>query len=388
VSLALSRRLGLTTRAARIGAQVAVVAVVIGGTVAYAEAGKTVTLNVDGKAHQVSVKADTVGELLKDEGVKTASRDLVAPAPSAALKDGQTVVVRYARQLTVMVDGQQRTYWTTQTTVSGALSALGLRADDARLSVSRSAPIGRAGLTLSVTTPKTVTVKVDGTTRTVRTTSATVRELLTEAGVALGPIDNINVVPAAAVTDGLAVAVTRVSHRQVNVTESIPFPTKRVSSSALYKGDAKVTTNGRNGARAADYTFIYVDGKLAARRLVATTVTASPVTRVISIGTKAKPAPAKKATSSRSSFKGGSVSGASGLNWAALARCESGGNPRAVNPAGYYGLYQFSKSTWHSVGGSGTPSSASASEQTYRAQLLYKRTGASSWPVCGRKLFS
>ena len=29
------------------------------------------------------------------------------------------------------------------------------------------------------------------------------------------------------------------------------------------------------------------------------------------------------------------------LNWAALARCESGGNPRAVNPAGYYGLYQF-----------------------------------------------
>jgi hypothetical protein len=28
------------------------------------------------------------------------------------------------------------------------------------------------------------------------------------------------------------------------------------------------------------------------------------------------------------------------LNWRALARCESGGNPRAVNPAGYYGLYQ------------------------------------------------
>jgi soluble lytic murein transglycosylase-like protein len=74
------------------------------------------------------------------------------------------------------------------------------------------------------------------------------------------------------------------------------------------------------------------------------------------------------------------------LNWAALADCESGGDPTAVNPAGYYGLYQFSVSTWESVGGSGLPSEASSSEQTMRAQILYDRTGASSWPVCGAYL--
>jgi hypothetical protein len=45
-------------------------------------------------------------------------------------------------------------------------------------------------------------------------------------------------------------------------------------------------------------------------------------------------------------------------------------------------------STWHSVGGSGLPIDASASEQTYRAQLLYKRSGAGQWPVCGSRLFS
>jgi soluble lytic murein transglycosylase-like protein len=81
------------------------------------------------------------------------------------------------------------------------------------------------------------------------------------------------------------------------------------------------------------------------------------------------------------------VSGVSGLNWAALARCESGGNPRAINYAGpYYGLYQFMASTWRSVGGSGLPIDASSSEQTYRAQLLYKRSGSSPWPHCGRYL--
>jgi len=75
------------------------------------------------------------------------------------------------------------------------------------------------------------------------------------------------------------------------------------------------------------------------------------------------------------------------LNWRALAHCESSGNPRAVNPAGYYGLYQFTPSTWRSVGGSGLPSRASAREQTLRAQILFRRSGSGPWPVCGRHLF-
>ena len=70
-----------------------------------------------------------------------------------------------------------------------------------------------------------------------------------------------------------------------------------------------------------------------------------------------------------------------------IAECESGGNPRAVNPAGYYGLYQFSRPTWRSVGGTGMPHRASSSEQTARAQTLFRRSGASPWPTCGRHLF-
>jgi len=83
------------------------------------------------------------------------------------------------------------------------------------------------------------------------------------------------------------------------------------------------------------------------------------------------------------------VSGRAGqLNWAALAQCEATGNPRAYNPAGYYGLYQFDVQTWQSMGGAGLPSNASPAEQTYRAQLLFKQRGSSAWPVCGARLFS
>lgn len=73
--------------------------------------------------------------------------------------------------------------------------------------------------------------------------------------------------------------------------------------------------------------------------------------------------------------------------WAKVANCESSGNPRAVSPNGkYYGLFQFDKQTWRSVGGSGSPAAASAAEQLMRAKKLYAQRGASPWPVCGRFL--
>ncbi|WP_344823447.1 transglycosylase family protein [Actinocorallia longicatena] len=79
------------------------------------------------------------------------------------------------------------------------------------------------------------------------------------------------------------------------------------------------------------------------------------------------------------------------LNWRAVAACESRNNPRAVNLAGYYGLYQFSRAAWRAVGGTGLPHHATAAEQTLRAQLLYRHVGGrwqNQWPHCGARLFT
>lgn len=70
---------------------------------------------------------------------------------------------------------------------------------------------------------------------------------------------------------------------------------------------------------------------------------------------------------------------------AAIAACESHGDPRAIGGGGLYrGAYQMTFSAWRSVGGAGDPAGASMAEQTRRAALLYRRAGASQWPVCGR----
>ena len=70
---------------------------------------------------------------------------------------------------------------------------------------------------------------------------------------------------------------------------------------------------------------------------------------------------------------------------AAIAQCESGGDPRAISAGGTYrGKYQFSFATWASVGGRGDPAAASETEQDRRAAILYRTGGPGHWPVCGR----
>ena len=142
-----------------------------------------------------------------------------------------------------------------------------------------------------------------------------------------------------------------------------------VPTTELAPGRRKVVRQGRPGVRKVVALRTLHNGEPVKRRVVTSKLVRDPRPRRVLVG--------------RQPY---SVPGADSLNWAALANCESGGNPRAVNPAGYYGLYQFDTGTWRSVGGSGLPTSASAGEQTYRAKLLYKQRGRSPWPNCGRLL--
>jgi LysM repeat protein len=111
----------------------------------------------------------------------------------------------------------------------------------------------------------------------------------------------------------------------------------------------------------------------------------APKTRTVK---KTKVHKTQKARPTRSNDRPSTGSGSANLSgaWAKVANCESSGNPKAVNPAGYYGLFQFDLRTWRSVGGSGNPTKASAAEQLMRAKKLYAQRGASPWPVCGRFL--
>jgi uncharacterized protein YabE (DUF348 family) len=357
--------------------QASVLTALVGGTAAWTMTTKTVALSVDGHVRQVHTHGGTVRDVLASAGLRAGGHDLLAPAADADIADGDRIALRRGRQLQLVVDGVERTVWVTAASVDEALAQIGVR-NDAFVSASRSREIPLSGLELQVRLPKTVAVAVDGKVKVVTSTAATVGEGLRQAGIPLQPADRVAPARETVLRDRLTVRVTRVVARQVVESAAVPYATVRRPDSRMFTGDTKVLTPGRLGVVVRTYAVNLVDGRVVSKVLVSEVRKSAPVTRVLAVGTKARPA------GRRSSSTGTS---ADGLNWAALARCESGGNPRAVSSSGAYrGLYQFSMSTWRGVGGTGDPIDASPAEQTYRAKILYSRSGRSPWPVCGKYL--
>ncbi|WP_456293642.1 ubiquitin-like domain-containing protein [Streptomyces mirabilis] len=352
--------------------QALVVAFLAGGASAFVASDKAIELSVDGKARTLHTFADDVTELLAEEGVRVGEHDVVAPAPGTELTSGDEIAVHYGRPVRLTLDGQPHEVWTTAHTVDGALQQLGVRAEGAYLSTSRSQRIGRQGLALDVRTERTVTIMADGRARTIRTNAATVGEAVEEAGITLHGEDTTSVPPGSFPRDGQTVSVMRITGTQEVREEAIPFRTTRTNDPSLFHGTEVVDRAGEPGTRRVTYLLRTVNGVRQKPRRVGDEVVREPRGRVVRVGTKPRP---------------DSTQDADRLNWSGLAACESGGHPGAVDPSGTYGgLYQFDTHTWHTLGGSGRPQDAPAAEQTRRAKKLYVRRGTSPWPHCGAHL--
>ena len=379
-----------STAALRRPALPLVVAVVLtallAGGIAWTTTGKTVRLSVDGQAQEVELRGSTVQDVLSAAGLEAGERDVVVPAVDAQVQDGDRVALRRARQITLVIDGEERQVWVTASSVDEALDQIGLRDGALALSASRSRSLPLDGFRLEVGTPKDVVVVADGVQRPLTTTTATVGEALAAAGIGYDADDYFSKYPAERVVAGDRLQVARVATAQVTEDAPVPFGTEQRPDAALLTGQTKLLQAGQAGAVRRVVQQLTVDGAVQSRTVLSETVLSAPVAKVVAVGTKPKPAPAPATTSSAARTGTG---GADSLNWPALANCESGGNPRAVSSTGTYrGLYQFSLTTWRSVGGVGDPIDNSAGEQTYRAKLLYNRSGAGQWPHCGKYLFT
>lgn len=372
---ALPSRLRPTRRRTLVVASATTALVLVGGTVAVAQAHKTITLDVDGRTVVVSTFAGSVEGVLADNGVVVGARDVVAPGPDDVLSDGDEVVVRHAHSVTVLTDGVEQVVWTTALSADAALDVLAARGQDVRLVASRSASTGRADLPLRLHLDGSVDVAVDGATRTV-SGARTLDEVLAQLEVTVGELDRVQVlrVPAADGVTRLTVRVQRVAVQEVPELVAVPFAQVTEQTDDLYTGQSRTVTAGVDGELTRLLRIVTVDGVEESREVLSEAVSREPVTQVVQQGTASRPAPAT-----------GTV--VTGDVWGQLAACESGGNPLAVSRNGlYYGLYQFSLPTWRAMGGSGLPTEASADEQTQRAQALQARSGWGQWPACAAKL--
>jgi len=245
-----------------------------------------ITLVVDGHATTVRAADGTVNSLLKEQGVIVGLHDDITPRLSEPLVDGMTVTVAYGRQVDITIDGVPSTVWTTAQTVDGLLAGLDLTDPGTEVTPTRATSITDEGLTVAVTTPKVVSVTVDGATHTGESTLPTVADVLAADGISLGAADRVSVGTDAPVTDGLAVTVQRVTTIQETATADVPFQKIEKKSNSLAKGKTKVQTAGVDGSSTQVFAVVLVDGVEESRTLVSETVDTPPVDEVTLIGTR------------------------------------------------------------------------------------------------------
>ncbi len=346
------------------------IALLAGGTTAATALHKDVALKIDGQTQPAGGFALTVADVLANNDITLGERDLVYPSLTDSVDDGQTITVAYSKQVTLNVDGEPVTFHTTAAVLDDALKTFQLHELDAsKLSVSRSAALPRTGLSVDITTPKEITLKVAGEKTTLTTTADTVAELLDEQGIAVDADDRLKPEPGVEVTEDLKVVVDRVEVTTKTKTEKVKFETVTKKDSSLWKGESRLVKSGKNGKAKRTYEITTVNGEKTDKKLLTETILDEPVDAVKAVGTK-------------TTSNGVGINLARAAMWDRIAKCESG-NRWSINTGnGYYGGLQFNKASWNANGGrdfAALPHQASRAEQITVANRYYAKAGLKPW---------
>lgn len=327
---------------------------------------------------QVTTWKGTVAQVLNAADIPVSEHDLVTPALDQQVSEGTQIKITRASAYQVQVGDKTTEIFSTAANYQGILESANYRQVSLPLSRTANLPLLKAAGKLTVKDGKQETALELSSTDTLAT-------VLEKAKLQLSAIDELALTSA---EGKLSLDIIRVTRGEVSEQIEIPFETEVRETARLYEGQERVIAEGAKGATKVTYYRHIRGGKTIVDKEISriTAVEAQP--RIVEKGTAKRPRENQNA--SRGQIRENApvpvATAVSGDIWAALAQCESGGNPATNTGNGYYGMYQFSLPTWQAVGGVGLPSQASAAEQTMRAQILQARAGWGQWPACARKL--
>ncbi|WP_243400028.1 resuscitation-promoting factor [Arthrobacter glacialis] len=368
----------------KLAGQAAVLVALVAGLLTFTGTSKSVTLVMDGQSSSVQAFGGSVADVLKGANVSVTGEDHVSPALDTAVVDGDVVTVNTAKDITVSLDGAEKTVTTTSTKISGLISQLGIAAN-ARLSVPADTLLANSS-DISIITPKQVTLVADGK-KTVKTTTAQdVSAVLAEAGLNLAPTDQVSVPGVATVVENMVVKVTRVNTNGTDTaTEAVAFESEQKVDAELFKDEKKTTREGVAGSLEKTFRTVTIDGAVVSRTETGSKVVVAPVAAQISVGSKERPAPKAEAAATPAAGANTGASAPAMSNeamWDAIAQCESTGNWAINSGNGYYGGLQFDIGTWIGAGGGAyapNASLATKAQQIDIANKVYATRGLQPW---------
>ena len=324
------RRTGTAPAARALFVILLVVATVFGGIWVSrqltAPGGSQVTLVTDGQRVQFRSGSATVGALLAARHIRLGSGDTVTPASATGLSDGMHVDVARAFPVTVDLDGSIRTIRTTATSAD----ALGKQLKIGKLVAVRGQPSRlESGASVQFRTRRAGSLAVDGQNISYDSPSLTVAELLDSYHVTLVGDDYVTPSATTRLTDGTVVTVARVGAQTTSTTEDFAFDEVQQPDPNLPIGQTREVQKGKNGVFTVTHRQKVENGQVLDDQVVSKVPTTQSQPHIVAYGTKAD------------------------WHWDELARCESGGRWDTIdaNPDGYDGGLGIYVGTWRAFGG-------------------------------------
>lgn len=209
---------------------------------------KNIAINDNGLVFATRTAAKTAGDVLQEKNIVLNDRDQVIPEKAAAIFPGNTLLIRRAVPIKILVDGKTVENWTLSPTILGALA---------------------------------------------------------ENNVTLGRLDIVEPASASVPLKNSIIKVTRINVEEKVVAEDIDFKTISNTDAKMGWREQKITQTGVKGIREVKYRITYKNSKEVNRVALEKKVTQEPVSQIVTQGTHMELGKAAKGQGTWYAFKGG-----------------------------------------------------------------------------------
>lgn len=321
----------------------------------------------DGGEQTVPSREPTVGTLLQKLHITLSQGDVVEPGLAAHINQDKFRINIYRAVPVAINDGGNRTFTFSAATTPRAIAAqagVKMYPEDLATTTPTTNFLTEQAIGETVNIKRSVPIGLIlyGTPIVTRSHSDTVGEMLKEKHIVLRNGDTVQPAPNTPITANQQIFILHKGTKIATETQPIPVPVQTIDDPSLTSGTSAIRQHGSPGILLITFQ---VDEKTGAKTQLQSVQLQPPVPQIVARGTAPVPASSNLAT------------------WLAkLRQCEAGGNYQTNTGNGYYGAYQFSSSTWNSLG-TGYPRADLAPPAVQDAAIV-KNTNRSSAGLAGQ----
>lgn len=243
---------------------------------------------------------------------------------------GGTIVIDRLNTVNVKLNDVIKAFDVYADTVGEAFREIGLDTAGCKINFSSDAPV-QAGMVITVSSPKAVTVVADGAELKISALNGTVGDVLKLAGITLGENDYTEPSADTPAENEMVITVFRVEIKTITENEVIKFKTVTESDNSMALGDSSIKVQGVNGEKSVTYEITYVNGEEISRKELTSKVTKQAVDEVKTVGTQREDV-VPNGVESRNGYSIGQVISGKYTHYCACAKCN--GNTRGVTSSG------------------------------------------------------